>query len=262
MNTQSQTLKSRKGERGNVLFLILIAVALFAALSYAVTQSTRSGGGDASKEKSLVSSAALTQYPASIKTAIVRMMVSGGVDVTNLNFAKPVNFAADLKDPEANPAPTGVTPENTTKNAVFYSNGGGATYSDAGSDVSAAGTALPWYFNAENEVVNIGTTASSGVATGSVDVIAFLPGISKAVCQKIHEQLGLLYQDADATNAFPVLSGIVTTLNMDNKTAGSTHIQSSPSGGRITSSVLNGQPQGCFRTATSSYVYYHVLVER
>ena len=71
------TTANRDSERGNVLFLILIAVALFAALSYAVTQSSRSGGGDAGKETNLVNSAQLTQYPAGIRTAIVRMIVGG-----------------------------------------------------------------------------------------------------------------------------------------------------------------------------------------
>lgn len=72
-------------QSGNVLFLILIAVALFAALSYAVTQSTR-GGGNADDETSLISSASLTQYPASLKLSMLRLSISNGVSGLNTEF--------------------------------------------------------------------------------------------------------------------------------------------------------------------------------
>ena len=65
----------KAGEKGNVLFLILIAVALFAALSYAVTQSTRSGGGSADRERSILSSASLTQGPTALRTSLIRMVL-------------------------------------------------------------------------------------------------------------------------------------------------------------------------------------------
>jgi len=238
MTTQVR-IKTRKGEGGNVLFLILIAVALFAALSYAVTQSTRSGGGDASKEKSLVSSATVTQYPASVKTAIVRMMISNGVSVDSLLFDKPPY--------------TNLTTDALKKAAVFYPDpGGGATYSTASADVGTTGAPLPWYFNGENEVKNIGTNPASGSVptASSADVIAFLPDITKAVCDKVHEQLGM-------AKTYATLAANITDTN-----------QADPGidfgGVIITSAVLDGQPQGCFLLSTGPdrYVYYHVLVER
>lgn len=87
MNKQT----NRQSESGNVLFLILIAVALFAALSYAVTKSTRSGGGSTEKEKATLSSAAMTQYPTALRTAIIRMVLNG-VSVRSMYFDAPASF--------------------------------------------------------------------------------------------------------------------------------------------------------------------------
>jgi len=68
---------SRASQRGNVLFLILIAVALFAALSYAVTSSNRSGSGDTSGEKAKLSQAVLDSYMAAINVGTMRLNFRG-----------------------------------------------------------------------------------------------------------------------------------------------------------------------------------------
>ncbi len=89
MSSQSR----RHSEKGNILFLILLAVILFAALSYAVTQSLRGGGQDASNEKNIVKGAQIMQYPVGIRAAILRMIV-GGTNVNTLNFDPPSQFAS------------------------------------------------------------------------------------------------------------------------------------------------------------------------
>lgn len=66
-----------KPQRGNALFLILIAVALFAALSYAITQSSRGGGAGTKKETDAILAAQIVQSGAVLKAAAMRMVFSG-----------------------------------------------------------------------------------------------------------------------------------------------------------------------------------------
>lgn len=244
----------RHTERGNVLFLILIAVALFAALSYAVTQSSRSGGGDADRETNLVNSAQISQYPASIRTALLRLIISDGIDIGDLEFNLPSNFS------------NCGTPTNGTKgdHCVFHGEGGNVAYVQAPAEVLTGTTPGDWVFNGENEINLVGVTAGGDAPTAaSAEVIAFLPNVSDSVCERINEELGI-----GTVGTLPVDSGIDVTTAMIN-TDGSSKVglvSNAAGNGTIgeattgSSAQLNSQGFGCF-TQTNNY-YYHVLIEQ
>lgn len=75
-------------QSGNVLFLILIAVALFAALSYAVTQSNR-GSGDADRELQQIDQAEADNCTASVNTARLRVEVVNNCSSDQLSYERP-----------------------------------------------------------------------------------------------------------------------------------------------------------------------------
>ena len=77
---------SSSRERGNVLFLILIAVALFAALSYAVTSSTRSGNANITEDQIKLGASRVQQYVSLMRTEVQRLMVARGCTVENLDW--------------------------------------------------------------------------------------------------------------------------------------------------------------------------------
>lgn len=95
---------------GNVLFLILIAVVLFAALSYAVTQSFR-GGGSVDREALRIEAAQLVQYFSSIKHAIDRMKLVSGCSDTDITFyGTPAKPECGIFDPAGGNIPVSGTP--------------------------------------------------------------------------------------------------------------------------------------------------------
>lgn len=245
------TQNQRQSEKGNVLFLILIAVALFAALSYVVTQSTRSGGGSTDREKAILSSAQMTQYPTALRTALVRMIL-GGSAIENIKFNIPGNQGSI-----------------STNLLVFHPQGGGATYQDAPADLSVSGTnALAWTYNANFDVVGIGV---DGI--GGNDVVAFLAGVSSTVCRQVNEKLGINLSGATQTTAgIPDAPTAVTGALIDGQLMGAPFtpaatFHTTTDQPNLISSGTNAflrQASGCFfQTDTPTRnVFYSVLLER
>ncbi|MFK7839603.1 MAG: hypothetical protein AB8B83_04675 [Bdellovibrionales bacterium] len=241
-------------ESGNVLFLILIAVALFAALSYAVTSSSRSGGGDANEETNLISSSTVTQYPASVRTSIIRMQVTDGVSTSELEFNAPVDFAN-----------CGTYGGVLGANCVFHPDGGQATYVPGSADVMTSGNQTNWIFSSNNEVNLVGRTAGGNAAAGNTaEVIAFLIGIREGVCSRINEELGIAGIPTEASielttamvNADGTVPGGVPGITADAAGGDDGTI------GEGAAAALDGQAFGCFQQPAGTYIYYHVLLEQ
>lgn len=252
----SENSNKNNRERGNILFLILIAVALFAALSYAVTSSTRGGSSDASSETNAVNAAQLSQYPSGVRTAILRMIISQGIGADELEFDPTADFDAG--------SPTF---------GVFHPSAGGALPGEAQPDVMASGAQGTWLFNSNYQVFNIGTDAAANSAN---DVIAFLPGVKRSLCKKLNDEHGIAATDDTDSNeigdARVVIANVPTALlNQDATNTGigayaATHVIGEASGAGVD---FRGQAFGCadFNDGTPStldgdLVYYHVLVER
>lgn len=120
-------------QKGNVLFLILIAVALFAALSYAVTRNSRNNGGNINVEKAKPEAAQLVQYASQIKYAITKIMVINGCDFWDISFENTIDGTRYEH-----------TPPVSNECKIFHENGEGLTPQHA-KEMGYLGE-FGWYF--------------------------------------------------------------------------------------------------------------------
>jgi hypothetical protein len=173
MNMKTQA--SRQNQKGNALFLILIAVALFAALSYAVTQSNR-GSGSVEKEQAIILASQVTQFPATVRTGITRMIITGTA-ATALDFGAPSGDPAEVFDSVGG----GVVPIAPPANALVSP--GSWIYLPASHSTDG------WF------IQDVGTNTD----TAGREVVALLRNLKRDVCNQINRGLGLGTPAIDAT---------------------------------------------------------------
>ncbi len=153
-------------QSGNALFLILIAVALFAALSYAVTQSGR-GGGNIDRETAVIKASQMMQQAELIKQTVTKMRMFG--------------TTFDNLDLTSHPANYHTTACSTGVDCVFASEGGGLT-----SEQTADGTSWTYI---EAGATYFGLIDGFGPNTDQVRIVT--RGVSEAVCTAFNAGLGL-----------------------------------------------------------------------
>lgn len=173
----------RTSARGTALFLILMTVALFAALSYAVTQSGRGAGG-ISKEQLDLGLAEALSYMEQVGQAVDRMILTGRCTQYTIRFWHPDRINA------GNPSHYG--DGSNPECQVFDMQGGGVPYKlrpkalgGVGADEYPVSGFAVLGLGKDNLTDNDG----DGHADGT-DLVIWI-NVSKEACLRVNDRLGI-----------------------------------------------------------------------
>jgi hypothetical protein len=175
-------------EKGNVLFLILVIVAIFSILFYLLSQHEASTPVP-NLEKDNISSTSAIQYAKSIEKGVKRLL-SHDVKLDQIQFYAPIDERFNQ-------------PDIDTKIQLFHPDGGGVTYYPVDRDAVEKVTKKL----AENQNGNwhFFKTGIKDIGDDKPVLIALLYRVKLDVCQNINQQL-------NGNKTIPVIAGTSGTI--------------------------------------------------
>ncbi|MFN3700645.1 MAG: hypothetical protein ACK4VI_03880 [Alphaproteobacteria bacterium] len=243
----------RRGERGNVLIYILLAIALLAGLSFAVANSSRNSGGQISQERMNMAVNEILEISNNIAAAVTQLTLRG-CSHNQISFQNPV--VAGYANPTA--------PVDNSCD-VYHINGGGLTYQapqtiwfdPAISTATANYGEIIFTANTCINQVGTGTTACDTAGASAADLIMAIPYLHNDICIELNRRLSV-----GAAGAAPPQD--------DGAAWDSTNLRftGAYNGGAIlrdTDGVLDGKRSGCFEadtTPVTGFHYFRVLIAR
>lgn len=185
---------NRSAQSGNVIFIILLGIALFAALSYAVTGSMRGGSnfGGMNDQKAEIVAMDVINWGNQMTTAVAALRANGCTD-TQITFEN--NNGMSKRG-------SGTAYVYTNSNApadrschVFDVNGGGVTPRLISPDaaVNPAQVNSGW-MQSQSWIVSGNRVLGNGDDTNTpngTDLVLWAGRLKKEVCIKINEKLGV-----------------------------------------------------------------------
>lgn len=225
----------RHNQSGNILFLILIAVALFAAISYVVTDSSRGGGRGAEREKARMMAADIYNQATAVQAGITRLIARGcGLDR--------INFGNDLDALHDNPG----APSDGSCD-VFRPAGAGVAAREGDRDI---GPDIRFYYSGASAFTNIGSTCAS---SDCADLALVVRDIGGALCEALNAMNGWNISSAMLPTDTQPVCPYKGTLDC-NGNGVTTVIFSNPQ--------LAGKNSVCYRDTVYNYTFIHVVHER
>lgn len=231
--------KDRSGESGSVLLYILIAVAAFAALSFAVSRSSRDSAATIDSGKVDLATTELLDYVTSLRGAIQNMAIQG-VKQNQICFDSPMFTSASYQYAACSIA----------KNKVFDNYGGNAPSPHAVSSNVVKSSLLGsanygmWSFPNGVQVKGVGQDCAGNPLCN--DLIAMVEPLNDPVCKSVNKKMGVSIPDSIPSNLTPVTT--------------SPYLGSFIATSVIDATNLIGKRTGCFQNSDGHNVFYAVLI--
>ncbi len=164
-----QLTMNKNSQNGNAIVLIMIAVALFAALGYAFSNTSRTSSKLFTDEEASAYANQIIAYGNEIKSAVKRLQLRGCGD-TEISFENRLGNYINASAPADNSC------------HVFDLAGGGVTWKPAPETwrTVAEDVLVPW-FNGETSVVNVGSSES--------ELILYITDLEYSICEEINESV-------------------------------------------------------------------------
>lgn len=231
-------IHAKSNASGNILFMILIAISLLAALSYAMSGSMRGGGaGKISKDQTDIKVGKLLTLASDIKTG-VNTVYTQGISESDISFAHPqlTGYGTIGSDLLAE---------------IFNESGGGVGFVPVPAGLND-GSQWEFYGHTRAPRVGVNTVA---------DLVAVVPNMTETACRAVNETLGYaetapIPQDNDAdslcvyTGSTGRFSGTFDNVSPNQMDGGTPSITIMPA------------PYGCVTCGSSQYHMYYTLLAR
>lgn len=244
-----------RAQNGNVLFIILIAIALMGALTFTLSKTENASSTMGTQQASLAANQIIS-YASQVENAVDQMMASGTTD-TNISF-------------EGGPAGSYANPAAAARNKVFDPAGGGMKYAKPDTawlmtDTTTTSLKGDWFFTGALCVKYVGTGPASCLTgtTANMELLMILPFLNKDVCAAINAKLGIplnasggIYPTNDyIISGTPSFTGTYSAKYEIKEKAGST--------------ILDTKTSACVKAGNNNsvdvanaYYYYKVLIAR
>jgi hypothetical protein len=244
---------NREQERGNALIYVLIAIALFGALSMTLGRQGDTGeSGELPDQKAELYATQLGSYAAQAKSAIDQMLFSN-MPMDQIDFALPNSAAFNA----------GATADKIKR--VYHPDGGGMSVGRLPDEIIAYTGSDPapgWYMGRFNNIewtkLGSGNTAGVGGAEAPFeDVVLVAYGINRRVCEKINEKI-------TGSAAIPVLGSSIANVFVDDEyhTGTNTDLTTDPTGSPICAECHERASLCVEDQAGDIFAFYTILADR